>query len=197
MAVVRARIEKAPIVLASATPSIETRVNAEQGRYCWLKLDSRFGARTLPDLSAIDLRREGPPRGRWLAPRLIAGIEAGLAAGEQSLVIPQPARLCAADALPRLRPSLPMSELLGLAGRASLPQGAGLPSLRPCRAPAGHLPGLLGGRQSHGLRPRRRARRRRGRGAVPECAPAGPFLGYARRARADARATGCGRARRV
>ena len=86
MAVVRARMEKAPIVLASATPSIETRVNAEQGRYSWLKLNSRFGARTLPDLSAIDLRREGPPRGRWLAPRLIAGIEAGLAAGEQSLL---------------------------------------------------------------------------------------------------------------
>ncbi len=86
MAVVRARLEKAPIVLASATPSLETRINAEHGRYGWLRLDSRFGARTLPELSAIDLRREGPPRGRWIAPRLIAGIEAGLAAGEQSLL---------------------------------------------------------------------------------------------------------------
>ena len=86
MAVVRARLESAPIVLASATPSLETRVNAEQGRYGWLKLASRFGERTLPELSAIDLRREGPPRGRWLAPRLVAGIEAGLANGEQSLL---------------------------------------------------------------------------------------------------------------
>jgi len=86
MAVVRARFEHAPIVLASATPSLETRVNAEQGRYAWLKLDSRFGARAMPDLAAIDLRREGPQRGRWIAPRLIAGIEAGLAAGEQSLL---------------------------------------------------------------------------------------------------------------
>ena len=71
MAVVRARLEGAPIVLASATPSLETRVNAEQGRYRWLRLHARFGARPMPKLSPIDLRREGPPRGRWLAPRLV------------------------------------------------------------------------------------------------------------------------------
>jgi primosomal protein N' (replication factor Y) len=86
MAVVRARLESAPIVLASATPSIETRANAEQGRYAWLKLAARFGERKLPLLAAIDLRREGPPRGRWLSPRLIAGVEEGLARGEQSLL---------------------------------------------------------------------------------------------------------------
>jgi primosomal protein N' (replication factor Y) len=86
MAVVRARLEGAPVILASATPSIETRVNAEQGRYRWLKLSSRFGERTLPRLAAVDLRREGPPRGRWLSPRLIAGVEEGLAQGEQSLL---------------------------------------------------------------------------------------------------------------
>ncbi|HEY1941455.1 MAG TPA: primosomal protein N' [Roseiarcus sp.] len=86
MAVVRARLESAAIVLASATPSLETRVNAEQSRYAWLRLASRFGERTLPDIRAIDLRREGPPRGRWIAPRLVAGIEAGLANGEQSLL---------------------------------------------------------------------------------------------------------------
>ncbi len=86
MAVVRGRLEKAPVVLASATPSLETRVNAERGRYDWLRLPARFGERPMPDLAAIDLRREGPPRGRWLAPRLVATIEAGLAAGEQSLL---------------------------------------------------------------------------------------------------------------
>jgi primosomal protein N' (replication factor Y) len=86
MAVLRARFERAPIVLASATPSLETRVNAEQGRYSWLRLDARFGARAMPELDAIDLRHEGPQRGRWIAPRLAAGIEAGLAAGEQSLL---------------------------------------------------------------------------------------------------------------
>jgi primosomal protein N' (replication factor Y) (superfamily II helicase) len=86
MAVVRARLENAPVILASATPSIETRVNAEQGRYRWLKLSSRFGERAMPVLAAVDLRREGPPRGRWLSPRLIAGVEEGLAHGEQSLL---------------------------------------------------------------------------------------------------------------
>ena len=86
MAVVRARLESAPVVLTSATPSIETRVNAEQGRYGWLKLSARFGERPMPQLAAIDLRKEGPPRGRWLSPRLIAGVEQGLARGEQSLL---------------------------------------------------------------------------------------------------------------
>jgi primosomal protein N' (replication factor Y) (superfamily II helicase) len=86
MAVVRARLEAAPIVLASATPSIETRVNAEQGRYGWLRLEARFGAKVMPALAAIDLRRDGPPRGRWLSPPLIACIEEGLAKGEQSLL---------------------------------------------------------------------------------------------------------------
>ncbi|MGA2492463.1 MAG: primosomal protein N' [Roseiarcus sp.] len=86
MAVVRGKLEGAPVVLASATPSLETRVNAERGRYDWLKLPARFGERPMPDLAAIDLRREGPPRGRWLAPRLVEAVEAGLAAGEQSLL---------------------------------------------------------------------------------------------------------------
>ena len=51
MAVVRARLEKAPVVLASATPSLETRVNAEPGRYRWLRLPARFGARALPEIA--------------------------------------------------------------------------------------------------------------------------------------------------
>jgi primosomal protein N' (replication factor Y) len=86
MAVVRARLEKAPIVLASATPALETRVNAETGRYRWLKLPSRFGVATLPDIATVDLRREGPPRGRWLSPRAILGVEEARQRGEQALL---------------------------------------------------------------------------------------------------------------
>ena len=86
MAVVRARLEKAPVVLASATPSIESRVNAEQGRYHWLRLRARYRARAMPEISAIDLRRAGPPRGRFLAPRLVEAVEEALAAGEQALL---------------------------------------------------------------------------------------------------------------
>ncbi|MBV9287752.1 MAG: primosomal protein N', partial [Hyphomicrobiales bacterium] len=86
MAVVRARFETAPIVLASATPALETRVNAETGRYRWLKLPSRFGAARLPEIGAVDLRREGPPRGRWLSPKAIAAVEAAREQGSQALL---------------------------------------------------------------------------------------------------------------
>ena len=58
MAVVRARLEKARIVLASATPALEL-LQRRSGRYRWLKLPSRFGEATLPDIAAADLRREG------------------------------------------------------------------------------------------------------------------------------------------
>jgi primosomal protein N' (replication factor Y) (superfamily II helicase) len=86
MAVVRARFEKAPIVLASATPAIETRFNAASGRYRWLQLASRFGPARLPDIALVDLKREGPPRGRWLSPRAIAWVEEARASGEQAML---------------------------------------------------------------------------------------------------------------
>ena len=86
MAVVRARLEKAPIVLASATPALETRVNAETGRYRWLKLPSRFGERNLPDIATVDLRRQGPPRGHWLSPRAVLAVEEARERGEQALL---------------------------------------------------------------------------------------------------------------
>jgi primosomal protein N' (replication factor Y) (superfamily II helicase) len=86
MAVVRAQIEKSVVVLASATPSIETRVNAEQGRYGWLKLAARHGDRPMPDLSAIDLRRNGPSRGQWISPGLARAVEETIARKEQALL---------------------------------------------------------------------------------------------------------------
>ncbi|MGV7031799.1 primosomal protein N' [Methylobacterium symbioticum] len=86
MAVVRGRLEGCPVVLASATPSIETRVNAERGRYRHVRLPERFGGRRLPDIQAIDMRLDGPERGRFLSPPLINAIKANLAAGEQALL---------------------------------------------------------------------------------------------------------------
>ena len=86
MAVVRGQIDKAAVVLASATPSIESRVNAEQGRYRHLKLPARFGGGRLPSIETIDLRREPAPRGKWISPRLVAAIGETLAAGEQVLL---------------------------------------------------------------------------------------------------------------
>ncbi|NEU14145.1 primosomal protein N' [Methylobacterium sp. BTF04] len=86
MAVVRGRIENCPVVLASATPSIETRVNAERGRYRRLVLPERFGGRRLPDIAAIDMRVDKPERGSFIAPSLIAAVRETVAAGDQALL---------------------------------------------------------------------------------------------------------------
>ncbi len=86
MAVVRARFENAAVVLASATPSVESRVNAERGRYLHLRLPERFGGRSLPDLRAVDLRTGAAPRGRWISPALEREVRANLENGEQSLL---------------------------------------------------------------------------------------------------------------
>jgi primosomal protein N' (replication factor Y) len=86
MAVVRANVAKIPVVLASATPSVETEVNARRGRYRRLHLPERFGGAHLPSIEAIDLRREGPPRGRFIAPRLAEAVKIALDRGEQALL---------------------------------------------------------------------------------------------------------------
>ncbi|ADH90582.1 primosomal protein N' [Ancylobacter novellus DSM 506] len=86
MAVVRARLEEAPVVLVSATPSIETEVNARRGRYSRLHLPERFAGTKVPRLEPIDLRKEGPPRGQWIAPRLAAEMERTIEAGGQALL---------------------------------------------------------------------------------------------------------------
>ncbi len=86
MAVVRAHIAQVPIVLASATPSVETEVNARRGRYRRLALPERFGAQTLPIVEAIDLTREGPPRGRFIAPRLAEEVKLALERKQQALL---------------------------------------------------------------------------------------------------------------
>lgn len=86
MAVLRAAMGSARVVLASATPSLETWVNADEGRYSRIDLHSRFGTAELPEMRAVDLRKSGLPNGRWIAPELAQAVEGRLAAGEQSLL---------------------------------------------------------------------------------------------------------------
>ncbi len=86
MAVVRGSIAKIPVVLASATPSVESEVNARRGRYRHLHLPERFGGAHLPMVEAIDLRREGPPRGRFISPRLAEAVQVTLERREQALL---------------------------------------------------------------------------------------------------------------
>ncbi|AGT07509.1 primosomal protein N' [Paracoccus aminophilus] len=86
MAVLRASIAKAQVVLASATPSLETWVNAQSGKYARIDLRSRYGGAELPDMAAVDLRAEELPSGRWISPTLAKAVTARLEKGEQSLL---------------------------------------------------------------------------------------------------------------
>jgi primosomal protein N' (replication factor Y) (superfamily II helicase) len=86
MAVVRAHIAGIPAVLASATPSVENEVNARRGRYRRLSLPERFGGQQVPAIEPIDLTREGPPRGRFIAPRLAEAISHTIERNDQALL---------------------------------------------------------------------------------------------------------------
>ena len=86
MAVARGARGRFPVILASATPSLESVVNVEQGRYGLVRLAARYGRAALPKISLVDLRRDPPDDGRWLSPPLIGAVNARLAAGEQSLL---------------------------------------------------------------------------------------------------------------
>ena len=86
VAVMRGLYEKIPVILASATPAIESRHQVEQGNYELLELPARFGGATMPDIEALDLTEDVPPRGSWLAPTLVHALEENLERGEQSLL---------------------------------------------------------------------------------------------------------------
>ncbi|MFD1192198.1 primosomal protein N', partial [Phenylobacterium conjunctum] len=86
LAVARGKIEGAGVVLASATPSLESLRNAETGRYRWLRLTARHGTARLPDISLIDLRETPPEKEHWLSPPLVEAMGQTLAAGEQTLL---------------------------------------------------------------------------------------------------------------
>ena len=86
MAVVRARLVGAPIVLASATPSLESVANVTAGRYGSLHLPDRHGGRALAGITAIDLRKQPPPRAHWLSPPVVEAMKQTLEAGEQTLL---------------------------------------------------------------------------------------------------------------
>jgi primosomal protein N' (replication factor Y) len=86
MAVVRAHTAKIPVVLASATPSVETEVNARKGRYQRVALPSRFGGQHMPHIQTIDLRREGPVRGRFISPPLAEAVRTAVERREQALL---------------------------------------------------------------------------------------------------------------
>ncbi|MCK5425131.1 MAG: primosomal protein N', partial [Emcibacter sp.] len=86
MAVVRAMQADCPVILASATPSLETILNAEAGKYDWLYLGERHGTAVLPNMKAIDLRAHKLSTGTWLSEPLRDALAQNLERGEQSLL---------------------------------------------------------------------------------------------------------------
>lgn len=85
MAVVRGHLAGFPVILSSATPSVETRVNADTARYRRVVLPARYGDSALPDIGLIDLKADPPERGRFLSPRLAEAAAEAIAAGGQAL----------------------------------------------------------------------------------------------------------------
>ena len=86
MAVVRAKFAGARVILASATPSVESRNNADTGRYRHVLLTSRFAEAGMPDVKPIDMRQDPPEKGQWIAPSLAREIFATIDRGEQALL---------------------------------------------------------------------------------------------------------------
>ena len=86
VAVIRARFEGVPVILASATPALESLQLAEAGVYARIDLPARFGGASLPHIEVLDLRKDAPERGMWLAPPLVKAMGERLARGEQSLL---------------------------------------------------------------------------------------------------------------
>lgn len=86
VAVMRGRFEGCPVVLATATPALETMEQVARGTYTALHLPDRHGGAQMPRIHLIDLTKTPPPRGRWIAPPLAEAVEKRLAAKEQSLL---------------------------------------------------------------------------------------------------------------
>jgi primosomal protein N' (replication factor Y) len=86
MAVLRGRLENRPVILASATPSLESLHNARSGRYAHIILPERPGAITLPDIGLIDMKVHKPERGSFLSEPMVKAVAERIGRGEQSLL---------------------------------------------------------------------------------------------------------------
>ena len=90
MAVLRAHLEKIPIILSTATPDLETVVNVEEGKYDCVKLTKRYSKAVLPEIKVIDIKKDRPIKGEWgvsfLSPKLVGALQQNLERGEQSML---------------------------------------------------------------------------------------------------------------
>ncbi len=89
VAVVRAQAAGACVVLGSATPSLESRYNAERGKYTMLELPDRIEARPMPSVSLIDMRQEflETRKQSTFSRKLLEALGQRLENGEQTIVL--------------------------------------------------------------------------------------------------------------
>ncbi len=86
MAVAYGSLGRFPVILSSATPSLESLVNVDRGRYRHATLSARHGAARLPTIDLIDMRTTPLERGRWMSEPLVAEVVKALNEGEQALL---------------------------------------------------------------------------------------------------------------
>ncbi|MBP7189738.1 MAG: primosomal protein N' [Rickettsiaceae bacterium] len=86
MAVMRSAMVGGKVVLASATPSIETLYNSRIGKYDLVNLHSRFGEAVLPDVEIVDMRTQKLEKGAWISPVLRRAIKRSLESQQQSMI---------------------------------------------------------------------------------------------------------------
>ena len=86
MAIVRGKIEQIPVILASATPSVETYCNAQSGKYDRIVLPERFSGLSFPDIEVVDMRSKSKEKRTFISPKLQQELQENLAAGNQSLL---------------------------------------------------------------------------------------------------------------
>lgn len=86
LAVARGHHERFPVILASATPSLESMANAAQGRYRHVRLPERYGGAQLPTVHRIDMRAETLPATRFLSAPLLSALQETIEAGEQAML---------------------------------------------------------------------------------------------------------------
>ena len=177
MAVLRASICGAAVVLASATPSLETWANVEAGKYARLDLTARFGEAVMPEMRAIDMRVETLPKDRWISDTLAQAARARLAAGEQALLFLNrrgyaPVTICRACGH-----QIGCDQCDARMVEHRFRKRAGLPPVRRDAADARRLPVLRGGGQAGGGGAGRGAAGRGGGGAVSRGADRGAVVG--------------------
>ncbi len=192
MAVLYGTIGKFPVVLSSATPSLESFVNVDRGRYGVVKLADRHGRPELPEIGLIDMKTV-EARVRHVAFGA-AGRErcGGSCGGRTGAAVSQPAGLCAAHLVPGLRAPDGMSQLRGVAGGAPVPAAIDVPSLRAHGAGAAGVSALRGGGQAGAGGARRRAAGGRGGQAFPRGADDHPVERSRTRHHAARSAARCG-----